>query len=310
MKKKKQNKIFNDILLSIRYSRLKEELKDTEDIVDQLNLQRKIVGTNDKKILKSKSFIESVEDAIHKIEQNNQSNKYKLYQDGKLNEQLNLLSKSSNFKLLKYFIALGTVLDTEFDFSDNTRFDFIDKISKVLFDDEKVMRVMQSDYKKISSEIKGTKKYDTFDTVVQNTKKVLKNKHSTTAMMKIAGGISVKSLLITSSIGITLAGITVTTNFYLKRQAKKMVAFGSELFANKLIVNAINLKYARIYSESAQGYRIYFKNTLKEINYERNIIMKQMFEDRMELEKNKSRIRFLQNFDNYIINQMNFKERI
>lgn len=310
MKKKKQNKIFNDILLSIRYSRLKEELSDMEEIVDQLNLQRKIVGTNDKKILRSKNFIESVEDAIHEIEENNQSSRYTLYQNGKLKEQLQLLSKSSNFKLLKYFIALGTVLDTEFDFSDNTSFDFIDEISKVLFDDEKVMRVMQADHKKISSEIKRTKKEDTFDALLQNTKKLLKNPYSTTAMVKIARGISVKSLLVTSSIGLVVAGGTTVTNFYLKRQAKKVVTFGSEAFANKLIINAINLKYARIYSESAQGYRIYFKNTLKEINYERNIIMKQMFEDRMELEKNKSRIRFLQNFDDYIINQMNFKERI
>jgi hypothetical protein len=306
MLKKKVERIKNNIVLSVKYSRLKEEISDTEKKKLELADKKKLIGSKEKEINKSNQFIEDANTVLEKIEQNNNPTTYLLVDNNQLKEQLKLLSKSKDFDLIKYGIAIEIIMDDDFKYTDNTNTDFIENISLMLFNDKSVMKKMEDDYKRIKNCIHGTNIKNYLESTAQlatglMSKIPIKNLVKTSMYLP-------KSALVTagtSALGIGL----VYTYFKLRKKARKLSTLEPGDLANKLIINAMNLLYAKKHYEYKTDYNKYFKYTLREVNQDRKIIMKEMFENQYNMDVNELKIKLLHNFDDYLIEQMNLKPK-
>jgi hypothetical protein len=301
MRKKKVEKIKSNIVLSIKYARLSEEVRDTE--IKKLDLAQKkmLIGSKEKIIDKNNQFIDNINTAINKIEQNNNSNNYSLIINNQMNEQLKLLSKNKDFELIKYGIAIEIIMDDDFDYT-NTNKDFIENISLMLFNDKNIMKKIEDDYKRIANRIYGTNLKNFFESAANSISKIqIKN------LFKAAVYTSKNALVIigTAAFGFGLG----STYFKLRKQAKKMGTLSSGDLATILIINALNLLYAKEHFEYKTDYNNYFKYILAEINMERKFIMKEIFEEQYEIEANTLKIRLLHNFDDYLLEQMNLEHK-
>ena len=272
MRKKKVEKIRKNIVLSIRYARLKEEIRDAEANIIGISEKKKFVFT-EKKIDKSNEIIESAQKIIGEIEKNYSPNDYLIIENNQAHQQLALLSKQKNFELIKYSIALEIIMDISFNYTDAA---FIEKISLILFNNVNIMKKMEDDYQKISAKIYGK----SLATYLETAAKVLK------AVKVVKFGLDAGAIALER-----------------RKEAKKLSTFASGELANRLIIDAMNLVYAKEHFEGIK-YDNYFKYILKAVNLERRIIMKEIFEEQREVDENKSKLKLLYNFDNYMIEQM------
>lgn len=301
MRIKKVEKIKNTIVLSIKYERLKEEISDAEAKKPDLAEKKKLIDFTEKKIYNSNKFIEHVNTVIDRIKQDNNPNNYLLIANNQINRQLKLLSKQKNFNLIKYSIAFEVLMDDDFKYTENTNVDFIENISLMLFNDKTVMKKIDDDYKRIKNRIHGTYFKNYLESTAQLATGVI-SKIPINNFVKASMYIPKNALVIagTSALGVGLG----YTYLKLRKQAKKLSTLTSGDLANKLIISAMSLLYAKKYFEYEADYNKYFKYILAGVNLERKFIMRELFEYQREMEANKSKIKLLHNFDDYLIEQM------
>lgn len=305
MRKKKIRKITGDILLSIKYSRLKEEVSDSIVKMDLLTDKKKLIGSNDKQIKKEETFINKTKEHIKDIESNYSLSQYNLYEDDKIQEKLYSISHLKNYEMIKYTIVLGIITDNTMKYTNDTKFDFIENISMLLYKNRNTIKKIQTEYENISNAIYGTKALGVMNKTISfrgGIIPVIPLNKKTLKLINVPGKLYI-------GLGTAVAASGFGIYYYkLRKQARKMSTMEAGELSNKLIINAMNLKYSKIYSSSIKEYKMFYKNTMKEINMERKIINKQLFEDNYEVSSNAIKIKLFQNFDNLIIRELTNKK--
>jgi len=303
MNRRRVNKIIDNVVLSIRYARLKEEVKETKEKQLVVVEKKKSSASNEKKREKDIALINRANQSLRTIERANEADAYLLVENNTVNEQLDKLSKHWDYGFLKYTIALKMVMDDSFEYTESTTVDFYESISQMLFGDKNVISDINNDFQAVATAICGTDKKSWGEVAATLIEKIPVHiiadsaKDSKKMMDKITAGIANKA------VGFGLK----TVKSMLKKHAKQASLPPLGDFANELIVSAMNLLYRNDSCETEVLYQKYFISILKDINIQRQIITKQLFEMLFDVEENRHKLKLLQNYDNYIIGQMDSK---
>lgn len=297
MRKKKLERIKNDIILSITYSRLKEEISDTLVTNELLGDQKKRIGSNDKKIERNLNEIKLVEEAISEIKANSKGKNYSLIETNKFIDSIDLLKKRKDYQMIAYSIALEVIMDNKYKYTSNTNIDFIEGISEYLFDNKLTINNIQEKFNQISKVIYGQNIFNLLTNALTGASNLI-GKMPVNTLIKNATLIPKKAYL-----GIAIGGATFGyTYFKLRKQAKQMSILEPGDLANKLIINAMNIYYSKMFFDKVE-FNNFFRNTMKEINLERKIIMKKLFEEHYEVEANILKVKLYNHFDEHIIKE-------
>lgn len=310
MRQKKIDRIEKRILLSIQYSRLQEEISDTE--AKQLaldNTKKTIFNNKDKKIKLNDEYINVVKERIKSIEDSYEKEDYSLYIKNKLAEEINLLVNVKNFEMLKYQIAIKTLLDNVVCYQNTD--DYLENISNIIFNNSKIILGLKKQLNKIYLDIKGIEEVDVEDAALKHhmlklgthnlPKKIFKK-------IKVGKKLSIGLQLATMAMHI---GMDKGINMYKKhKQLKALKRVSEEDLDYLLCVTALCISQASKLL-SKEEFAAYFSSKMKVINEIKFDINKKMFED---LDKNYiANLRkktSLDNFDNYIIKKFNYNSKL
>lgn len=304
--KRKLLKSKNDIVLSIKYARLKEEVSDTEAKKAVLADKKLVIGSKDKALEKQKSFISEAKSNIKKIEDAYKPINYELVVNDKLSDKINSLSKYKNLELIKYNIAIDTVLDDEFDYKNTD--DLLERISLSLFNDKYEIQNIKKILNKIEGIFYKTETLNTIDSAIGALKQVPLNKLGNAAQVAIRYFGKVKFAI--GAIGVIGTG-TVGAIAYFKRRkhARALSHLEPGELARVLIACALNITYAKkTFVNNETGYRAFLKTTIKDINLQRSNVLKDVFEKHYDVKQNQLKLELYYKFDNYFIELLKSKK--
>lgn len=157
MREKKILNIQNLLVLSIRYARLKEEIKIATNFIerDKEKVGLAKIGV-DKKIKHNEDYIKEVQKEIDAIELECKPKYYNQYiEKDKFDKNLKILSKESNFKTLKYEIAIRVILDGSCDYTYTD--EFLEKLALELFNSKTTFMVLRDNLEKVYRRIHNMK---------------------------------------------------------------------------------------------------------------------------------------------------------
>lgn len=317
MLKKEVQRLENSIVLSIKYSRLLEEIKDTNDKIDVIQ-GKKFDLTKNKKIQLNEKYIKEVKEAIKEIEKL-PTYRYNLYATNQLEFKLNVLSKYKDFETIKYNIAIRTVLDSTVDYQNTD--DYLESISLMLFADKSKIKLIKNELYKIYGILTNTKQQipneknsvDITGAVVAlapAAKPILPKLKN--AALVVAKGVAnhPKIVIATAAIG-TIVGVSGGLIMGRRKHNKAVKAFKhieSEDLEYILLVNALCLKIASEYMDEIEYYK-YFQNKLRLINIYKKKIDKELFVKWFDKENNSEKIMLLNRFDEYLIKHIKFIQK-
>ena len=309
---KQVQKLKDNIILSIQYSRLKEEISDTNDkIVDIQTKKFDLAKT--KKIELNENYIKKVKEAINKIEKNSKY-KYNLYETNQLELKLKLLSKQKNYENIKYNIAIATILDHEVEYSNTD--DYLEVISTLLFNDKNRMKEIEKELCKIYGILSNKKQLiqneiipiDINGAIIVNKAKIMLPKLKEIAV-KAAKGVAKNPKIFVAS---GLIGLVVAVSgkvIISKRKQKKLIKdfkfISNEDLEYLLLINAFSLKVLKVHMDEIE-YHKYFKTQMHVINALKKQIHEELFIRWFDKENNYQKIMLLNRFDEYLIKYVNF----
>lgn len=325
-------KLEDNIVLSIQYSRLLEEIDDTELKIQVIN-DKKFDLAKSKKIQLNENYIKEVKNAIKDIKDNYPENKYNLYITDTLEAKLKSLSKQKNYETIKYNIAIRTILDNVVDYHNTD--DYLEDISQILFEDKSKIKQLKKELYKIYGILTNTKQEVQEDSllhgiveaaapevgvimpavpavgaVIPAAKKFLPKLKS--AGLIVLNGIKKHPKV---SISLAIAGSAVAigggliTGFRKRRKTvKALKKIASEDLEYILLVNALCLKTAFEYMDEVQYYK-YFQNKMRVINSFKKKIDKELFVKWFDAEDNSAKLMLLNRFDEYLIKHVKFVEK-
>lgn len=342
MRRSKIDKIESNLVLSIQYARLKEEVRDAKKANDEIadkasansNLVNKITAHADaKKAVRNEEYMQRVTTAIQRIEANYPQKAYNLYGTEKFENSLALLSKCENYVMIKYQIAIKTVLDNTCEYV-NTE-DFLANLSHLLFADSGVIRKLDGDYLDITKRLTGKN-------ISSPNWKVIIPIATTTAGVVLSLALSrVKSPMV-KQIGVGVAGIakkliakketpeiassetnsvgdskavatvaSAVTSLYgiaiaaisapkvPARRLRKLKYIGTDDFTFALTSAALCILHAsKIMSQT--DFQKYYSSTMELINKLRSRIASQLFIEWYDRKENYERMCLLERFDSFV----------
>lgn len=322
MVKKKAQRLENSIVLSIQYSRLLEEIDDTQGKIEIIK-GKKFELSKTKKIEHNENYIKSVNEAISEIKKHFPEERYNFYVEKKLEEKINLLSSQKNFETIKYNIAIRTVLDNVVDYVNTD--DYLEVISAMLFNDKNKIREIKKELYKIYGILTNTKSQIPNDSGMQGlvgeivpavgdalpAAKPLLPRLKSAAKVVIAGikkhpKVAISLAAIGAAVGV--GGGLITG---LRKRRKTVKAFKhieTEDLEYILLVNALCLKVASEYMDEIEYYK-YFQNKLRVINSFKKKIDKELFVKWYDKENNSEKIMLLNRFDEYLIKHIKFIQK-
>ncbi len=275
MRKKKANKIKENIVLSIKYAGFKEELSLLEE-------SSSLKGRRQNKLLKE---IDGVKRLINNIEQNNEENSYSLVVNDKLELELKKLSKQKAFEFIKYEVAIQLVFDKHFDQKLNKK--LFQDISIILFNDFNKINIIEQEYNKVKkvllfNEDSEGQKEDVIGDLLLPT--VVKN----------------ENYIIAYKLGTRLLKRIINRN-----KIKKHIKEINKNFKNLLILDAMTILFAKeYYKDNLKELNSFYKRIFKDINLKRHYLMKEIFEQQHLSDSNSYKMKLFQNFDKYILEQI------
>lgn len=304
-------KIETNLVLSIQYSRLLEEVKVTEEKLNTVKSHKMDLLKN-KKIEKYEKYILDVKKYITDMETQFDINTLKLLEDNKLVETLDLLSNRNDFETIKYNIAIRTVLDNTIDYKYSG--DYLKKISKTLFGDSLKIKHIYDELLRIHSILTQNKELERdFGDDLSDAS----NKISATPFIPHVidlGRYVVKSVQKhpAMTIALTATGAIVAVgggviHSYIKNsnQVKAFKKVSLDDLEYVLLVNALCLKLASEYMDEVEYYK-YFQKKMKSINELKRKLNKEVFVKWYEKNSNSKKLMMLNRFDEYLIKDTNF----
>lgn len=319
MLKKEAQRLENSIVLSIQYSRLLEEIDDTQHKIKVIQ-DKKFDLTKTKKIQLSEDYIKEVNKAISEIKSHFTESRYNLYANDTLIDKINLLSKQKDFETIKYNIAIRTILDNVVDYQNTD--DYLEIISEILFGDKNKIKIIKNELYKIYGVLTDTNQEVQAHVGVQGfaggavpaigaTVPAVK---TYLPQLKKAGLIVLSGIkkhpkvaigLAVASSAIAIGGGLVTG---FRKRCKTVKAFKkieSEDLEYVLLVNALCLKTASEYMDEIEYYK-YFKNKMRVIYSFKKKANKELFIKWYEQQENSRKIMLLNRFDEYLVKYVNF----
>lgn len=312
-----KKKLINDIVLSIQYSRLKEELSDSQTKIQEIK-EEKINIFKDKRITGNEEHIKLVKKQLKSIEGTYPESKYLIKEKGQLNKKIQALSKYKDFELIKFNIAIVTVMDFTVEYKNTD--DYLSNISEILFDDSKRIASIKKEVNKVHAYLTNqptTEQVDKKDLVdaiptainAMNFMTLGKNllnkvKKPTTK----AFGIIKKHPKISVGLAIGMAAVTIgksALSYHTKKvkSSRKLKSLQSEDLEFMLLTNALCLKLAKDYMLEVE-YMKYFKNKMREINLIKQKTNKALYIKWFDRENNAENLLLLNRFDDYIISNI------
>lgn len=302
MCKKNLNTILSNIMISIRYARLQEEIEDTITSKTAGSGQKKFVIFNEKVVVKGDKSITIAQREIKKIEDTYNKKSYLLLINNKLRDELKKLEKRKDFEFIKFAIGLSVVIDDTYNYSKHTKVDFVENVSTILFDDKVKLHRIESVFNKIEKEILGIKVKALMEEDVKKAGTALLNvpTEQITESLKLIP----KNVLLTLGIvgAVASAGLII---FRQKKYAKKVTTLEVGEFGRDLVTSAMNLQFAKEYYDGDfTKYKKYFKVKIEEINQKRKYLLRELFDDQVNIENNELKLKLLHNYDNFLIKQL------
>lgn len=311
---KKNLKIKNDIVLSVKYARLKEEVKHIKLKKQETFENKGLKGFIEKRIDKSEELIYRVEQIIDSIKDKSVKSDYMLVINNEMENKLATINNTKDAELNKYSIAMEVLIDDEFNYSESNNKSFIPKISTLLFNNSTTMDIMLKDYNEILKTIKGVISYPNLvsaaKAVVNIAGKVINPGKSIVKKEEPIVESNIEPAKLSNIMSKRLnmfSNLPRVNSLGYKKQTKTISRLDIGELAKKLAVSAMNLTYAESHFEYIKDYKKYFNVTYKEINDLRNKVVKELFEEHKEVETNTNKLQLINNFDQYMIDQMNIK---
>lgn len=332
MSKKRMKKLVDDICLSIKYSRLIKEMDNAKQEVDKCKGLLFKAKVSDKDVEKINSVIWQIKDTY-------KPNQYNIVEDNKIQECLNILSKLKNFETIKYNIAIRTILDNEIEYV-NTG-DYLNEISKTLFNDESVIDYLINEFYNIYSffydvKIERTPAFNLSEIfkripllnviqipslilvgkqIIENPQKALDVGKKVVGAGKGVVGAGKKAVVFLEghkgiaiagaiSLGLGMAG-GVIAKLKKRKQINAIKKIDYESFECILITNALSIVSASRYMTKEEFIQ-YFKNKMSEINLIRKKIGKEFYIKGVNKEENSRNIKLLNKFEKYILDKTEF----
>lgn len=332
MSKKRMKKLVDDICLSIKYSRLKEEMYNVKQEIEKGKGLLFKVKSSDRDI-------EKINDIIWQIKDNYKPNQYNLVEDNKIQESLNILSKRKDFETIKHNIAIRTILDNEIEYVNTTN--YLNNVSKTLFNDESVIDSLINEFYNIYSffndvKIERTPSFNLSEIfkripllnaiqipslilvgkqIIENPQKALDVGKKVVGAGKGVIGAGKKAVtFLEGHKGIAIAGAIalglgmaggVTAKLKKRKQINAIKKIDCESFECILITNALSIVSASRYM-TKEDYQHYFKNKITEINLIRKKISRQLYVKGVNKEENSKNIILLNKFERYILDRTEF----
>lgn len=289
------NRLKRDIILSIKYARLKEEVSDTKIKNNEIKEKKKLLGTKEKTLDKNKNFMDNAEVKIKEIEDKHKPKNYMLVLNDKLADEVSKLSKYKNFEVIKYSIATELILDMDFNYKNTD--DFLEKISKLLFDDKYEISKIKTKHKEIEKRFLNTYIKDFFTSEMITIKSIAPNE-----MSRIAKNAVSKISKMKIAVGLGIAGV-IGVNIYKRfRHSIALSQLEAGELARVLTSYALKMTFAKkAFADNEPAYRKYLKTTIKDITYQRISVIKDIFEKHFDIGQNKLKLELYHNFDNYFI---------
>lgn len=305
-------------MLSIQYSRLLEEIDDTEHTLQVIKGKKIQIGVG-KKIKLNQDYINTVKNVIEEIKNSFSSSKYTIVEDGKLEEKIKLLSLSKDYEMIKYNIAIRTVLDNIVDYHNTD--DYLEIISEALFYDKKVIFNIKK------------KLYDFYGILINKKFEIPDPSHQALqptsiqglipavypmlpklkkATKIVIGGIK-KHPKIAIALAATSAIMAIGTGTFKEvrkriTQTSKFKDVAVDDLEYVLLVTGLCISIAPNYMGEVE-YHKYFKSKMKYINAIKKRINNELYVKWYEKEKNSEMMILLNRFDEYLIKYTDFIKR-
>lgn len=294
MRKKEAQRLENSIELSIKYSRLLEEIRDTEEKNDVIK-DKKIAIMKAKKININKDYIKEVKNVIDEIEKFPED-RYNLYETNQLQSKLNLLSSRNDFEIIKNNMAIKIVLDNCVNYCNTD--DYLEKISEILYNDKNKLSLMKKELTKIYLLLTNKKIALSNDIVNIPLPKFKKAGLFVLKQVKKHPKVAIASAAVAVLIGV---GNGIKNKHKKTKKALKQI--NSDDLEYVLLVNAFCLKVACDYMNEIDYYK-YFKSKMKSINTIKKLVNNELFIKWYDKENNAKKLELLNRFDEYIMNNI------
>ena len=314
-------KMQNQLVLSIRYARIKEEIANIEkNIINEKSKEgiAKLM-VDKKKIVKNEEYIKDLKKEIENIEENYKPKYYNQYIDIEIfRKKLSKLSKEHNFIMLKYEIAIKVILDGSCEF--NTTNNFLEKLSMELFNKKTIFYTLMDNLEEVYCKIKGINAPQIpelksgietigFTPVVQKVKSI----------GLIAGVVSAKKnvdvvkdvvfripryfkpgLAIITATGIAggLIGVDIIKRNKISKQIKSLTSEGLEYTLCEVALCILQA------SNNLDDYELkkYFNQLMILINKSRDVVYQDLYMKWLNKTECQNKLKLYNNFDNYVIN--------
>lgn len=299
IEKRAIRKNIESIILSIKYSCLLEEIKSPA--------MKGLLGKKDKE-QERKRHIDDLNLVIKSIKDNNKPNKYLLFEKNQLADKLDLLSKSRNYKKLKYYIAIETIFDADLMKCPN-KDNLLESISMNIFSDKAEIKKIERKTIEINNFIAGNKQDNdsAIAGLIQLFPKIDLAKIDIAKISKVMKRIPLKLAFVGGG-GVMaglLAGAAIIKVAQLKK-AKRLSTSSEDAFLFEITRTAVGLFYEKQEAFSKLEFQRRFRLYLKEINLTRKIILENIYNKWYEIEENKEKLKLLNNFDRFLIEKVKF----
>ena len=265
--RKKYKKITHQIIESIRYARLLEELTATKQMIKELEDKRNVLNSNKKK-KENDAQIKRIELVISEIENTYKSKTYIILLNDNLNKYLNSLSNSEYYEMLKYNIAINVILDSSVEYHHSEQ--FLQNISTMLFQDKNMIKTIQ---RKLSDIYFKFNEQNPIDRTTEITKNVPIKMNMALKLLK-------KKIKILPNLAVIQGFLIVIdkgNNFIKKkRQIKKLKTLSDTEFEYILTTTLLRLTYAKEVLSEVENKK-YFASELNKINAVRITILKDFY---------------------------------
>ena len=315
MMEEKNLKLQNQLVLSIRYARLKEEIKNITKIIDTEKAKEGLAKlvVDKKRLNRYEERIKEIKKEIENIEIKYKQKQYMLYIEKEVfNKIMSKLSKKDDFNMLKYEIAIKVILDGTCDFN-NTK-GFLENLSQELFNNKTTFVDLMGKLEDIYCKIKGIKQPLMPDLRFDMEKIGLSPVAKTVQALGLTGGVvAVKKvfeipkyfkpgIMIAGGIGLgavsMIAGINSIHKNKVSKQIKKMSSNDLECTLCEI---ALCIKQASTIMKTEFELKKYYSKLMELVNKTRTMISQELFEKWINKKENEKKIELLNNFDNYVV---------
>ncbi len=301
IEKRQIKKNVESIILSIKYSCLLEEIRVLEQKLDIIGGKKIALGIKGKELEQKKQQIDDVNLVIDKIKDTNKPYIYSIFEKNQLADKLNLLSKSKNYKKLKYYIALETIFDADL-INCKNKDALLENISIILFSNKSEIKEIERKIIEIYNYIADNKQEKDLPVadLVQMFAKIPIYK-----MLGFLKAYSPKFALVGGLAADFVLG-RVTKKITQLKNAKRISKLPADNFLYELIRTAVALFYEKQEAFSSLEYQKKFRLYLKELNLTRNIILDNLYNKWQEVEKNQEKLKLLNKFDMFLLEKVKF----